>query len=81
MSYDEITIACENVIIDEVVTLPTTRDRQIDTRVPMEIGMAARDDGEHVGEEGRQRIVDLALQAVYKEEAKENEVWKGSELE
>ena len=45
MSYDEITIACENIIIDKVVTVLTTRDRQIDTRVPMEIGMAAKDDG------------------------------------
>ena len=32
----------------------------------MEIGMAAKDDGESVSQEGDQRIVDLVLQAVYK---------------
>ena len=58
MSRDQSTIALENIIIDKVATVPTARDRQIDTRVPM-------DDGEHVGE-GGQRIVDLALQALHK---------------
>ena len=40
----------------------------------MEIGMAAKDDVEHL-REGDQRIVDLALQAVHRrEQAKEDEV-------
>ena len=42
------------------------RHNQIDASAPMEIGMAAKDDGERAREEGYQRIVDLALQAVYR---------------
>ena len=42
------------------------KNRKIDTSAPMEIGMAAEDDGESLIEEGDQRNVDLALQAVYK---------------
>ena len=34
--------------------------------------MEAKEDGESVSQEGDQRIMDLALQAVYKEQAKEN---------
>ena len=33
---------------------------------PMEIGMAAKEDGENATQEGDQRIIDLPLQAVYK---------------
>ena len=40
--------------------------KNIDTSVPVEIGMAAKDDGENSREEGDQRIMDNALQAVYK---------------
>ena len=66
MSYDELIIALENIIIDKVSTVTTTRSRRHDTSAPMEIGMAARDDGENTSQEGDQRIIDLALQAVYK---------------
>ena len=44
----------------------TVKSRKHDTSAPMEIGMAAKEDGENVSQEGDQRIVDLALQAVYK---------------
>ena len=53
-------------INDEVATVPTARKRKIDVSAPMEIGTAAKDDGELLREEGDQRIVDLALRAVYK---------------
>ena len=66
MSYDELIIALENIIIDNVSTVPTTRSRKHDTSVPMEIGMATKEDGENASQEGDQRIRDLALQAVYK---------------
>ena len=65
MSYDELIIALENIIIDKVPTV-TTRSRKHDTSAPMVIGMAARDDGENASQEGDQRIIDLELQAVYK---------------
>ena len=50
MSYSEIIIALENIIVDKVSTVPSSQSRRNDTSAPMEIGMAA----------------DLALQAVYK---------------
>ena len=65
MSYSELLGALEN-IIDKVATVPTARYRKIDTSAPVESGLAAKDDGESVREEGNQRIVDFALQAVYK---------------
>ena len=66
MSYDEVLVALENIIIDKVDTVPTARNRKVDTSAPIDIGMSAKDDGEHLREEGDNRIVDLALQAVYK---------------
>ena len=66
MPYGELIIALENIIIDKVSTVPTARSRKHDTRAPMEIGMATKEDGENASQEGGQRIVDLALQAVYK---------------
>ena len=66
MPYDELIIAQENIIIDKVSTVPTARNRKHDTSASMEIGMATKDDGESASQEGDQRIVDLALQAVPK---------------
>ena len=67
MSYSELFVALENIIItDKVETVPTARSRKIDTSAPMEIGMAAKEDRENASQEGDQRIVDLALRAVYK---------------
>ena len=37
MSYDELIIALENIIIDKVSTVTTTRSRRHDTSAPMEI--------------------------------------------
>ena len=65
MSYSELLVALENIVIDKVATVLAARNRWIDTSVPMEIGMAAKDNGERM-RGGDQRIVDLALQAVYK---------------
>ena len=50
MSYDELLTALEN-IVDKVATVPTARNRKIDTSAPMEIGMAAKDDVENLREE------------------------------
>ena len=66
MSYSEIIIALENIIVDKVATVPTARSRKHDTNTPIEIGMAAKEDGENASQEGEQRVTDLALQAVYK---------------
>ena len=66
MPYGELIIALENIIVDKVSTVPTARSRKHDTSAPMEIGMATKEDGEDASQEGDQRIVDLALQAVYK---------------
>ena len=66
MSCSELLVALENIIIDKVATVPAARNRKMDKSAPREIGVAAKDDGESVREKGDQRIVDLALQAVYK---------------
>ena len=66
MSYSELIVALENIIVDKVVTVPTARNKKHDTSAPMEIGIAAKEDGENASQEGDQRIIDLALQAVYK---------------
>ena len=65
MLYDELIIAMDNIIIDKVATVPTAQNSKIDTSAPMESGLSAKDDGQKLREEGDQRIVDLALQAVY----------------
>ena len=62
MSYSELIVALENIIIDKVATVPTTKSRKYDTSAPMEIGMTATENGESMSQEGDQRIVDLALQ-------------------
>ena len=66
MSYNELIIALENTIVDKVVTVPTFGNKKHDTSAPMEIGMAAKEDGETASQEGNQIIMDLALQAVNK---------------
>ena len=66
MPFDELIIALENIIIDNVPTISTARSRRHDTSAPMDIGMAIKEDGENTSQEGDQRIVDFSLQAVYK---------------
>ena len=61
MSWSELLVAMQNVIIDKVATVPTARSRNIDLSAPMEIGMAAKE-----------RILDIALQAVCKGPGKGN---------
>ena len=65
MSHSELPVALENIIIDEVATVPTPINRKIDTSAPLEVGIAAKD-GESVREEENPRIVDLALHAFFK---------------
>ena len=69
LSYSELLVALDNIIIVKA-TVPTARNRKIDTSAPMEIGVAAKDDGKSAREEGDQRIVDLILEAVYKRAGK-----------
>ena len=79
MSHSELLVALENVIIDKVVTVPTARNRKIDTSAPMELVMAAKDD---VGSLRDQRIVDLALQGCLRRNRwRKMRFRKGSELE
>ena len=42
MSYSELHVALENIIIDKVEVVPTARNRKIDASAPMKIGMAAK---------------------------------------
>ena len=44
MSYDELLVALENIIIDKAATVPTARNRKIDTSALMEMGMTAKGD-------------------------------------
>ena len=66
MSHSELIVALENIIFDKAAMVPTARGRKHDTSAPMEIGTAAKEDGENASQEGDQRIIDFALQAVYK---------------
>ena len=80
MSYNEVIIALKNIIVDKVATVPTVRNKRHDTSAPTEIGMAAEEDGENASQEGDQRIMDLALQAVYRGTGKGKNRWqKGSD--
>ena len=73
MPYCELIIALENIVIDKVSTVPTATSRKHDTGAPTEIGLAAKEDGENASQEGDQRIVEIALQAVHK--GTDNEKW------
>ena len=79
MSYNELNIALENIIVDKVVTVPTARNKKHDTSAPMEIGMAAKEDGENASQEGDQRIMDLAAGRLQRN--RNVGFWQGSELE
>ena len=68
MSYSELIVALENIIIDKVATVPAARIKKNDTSAPMEIGMAAREDGEGAS----------CLQRNWQRKV---ELWQGSELE
>ena len=81
MSYSKLVVALENIIIDKVAMVPTARGRKHDTSAPMEIGMAAKEDGESASQEGDQRIMDLALQAVYRNWQRKVGLQQRSELE
>ena len=82
MSYSELLVAPENIILHKVVTLPTVRGRRANTSPPMVNGKAAKDDGESAREEEDQRIVNLALQAgLQRDWQRKMEFRKGSDLE
>ena len=69
MSHEELLIALEKIVIDKVSTVPTTRHKKNDSSAPMQVGMAAKEDRDTSREEGDQRIMDIALQAVHKDQA------------
>ena len=66
MSYNELIVALENITVDKVAMVPIAKGKRHDTSAPMEIGMATKEDSENASQEGDQRIIDLALQAVCK---------------
>ena len=78
MLYSEIITALENIIVDKVSTVPSSKSSIDDTSAPMETVMAAKEDGESVSREGDQRIMDLVLQAVYKGTGKGK--WRSSKV-
>ena len=72
LNYEEFTIALENIIIDKVSTAPTSRQKNINTTAPMEVGIAAKDDSESSREEGDERIMGISLQVEYNRAGKGN---------
>ena len=66
LSCSELIVALENIIIDKVAMVPTAKGKKHDTSAPMAIGTATKEDSENASQEGDQRIIDFALQAVYK---------------
>ena len=46
LKYEKFSVALENIILDNFSTVPTTRQKQVDTSAPMDIGMATKDDSE-----------------------------------
>ena len=55
MSYSELFVALETIIIDNVATVPTARSRKNDTSAPMESGMAGKRRWRECEPRGRQR--------------------------
>ena len=53
MSYSELFVALENIIIDKVAT---ARSGKIDTSAAMEIGMTAKENGENANQEEDQAV-------------------------
>ena len=64
--YQDVGVASENIMDDKVSTVPTSRQKKVDTSVPMEIGIVAKDDSDDSKNDGDQQIIDIALPAVYK---------------
>ena len=52
LSFEELLIALENIIIDKVTTHSAPKVKKNDTSAPREIGMAAEADGGETFEEG-----------------------------
>ena len=46
MSCSELPVALENNMVDKIATVPTARGKKHDTSAPMEIRMAAKENGE-----------------------------------
>ena len=78
MSHSELIVALENILVDKVVTVPTARNKKHDTSAPMEIGMAAKEDGENASHEADQRIMDISPQRNWQRKVG---LWQLSELE
>ena len=68
MPYEELLIALENIITDNVTTISASNVKKIDTTTPVEIGVAAGTDGEEAFEEGYGKTSRLAVQAVKREQ-------------
>ena len=66
MSYSELIVALDDIIIDKVAIVLIAKGKRHDTSAPMEIGMATKEDSENASQEEDQRIMDFVLQAVFK---------------
>ena len=49
MTHDALITALENIILDQVMTTPSSKPRKPDTSSPMDIGMAAKFGAGHKG--------------------------------
>ena len=72
MSYSELLVALEDIIIDKVSTVPSARSRKHDTGAPMEIGMATKEDGENASKKETSESQTSLCRLSTKELAKEN---------
>ena len=44
LTYDELLIALENIVIDKVSTIQTPTPKKLNTSAPMDIGIGTKDD-------------------------------------
>ena len=80
MSYSELIIALENIIVDKVSTVPSSENRRIDTSAPMEIGMAAKEDGESASQEKKEIIELWISRCRLSTKQKVNESWASANV-
>ena len=66
MSYSELLVALENIIIDKVATVPTAQNRKVTQALQSRLELNRVKMVKVRAKRENQRIVDLALQAVYK---------------
>ena len=76
MSYSELLVSLENIISDRVAAVPKARNKKHDTSAPMEIGMAAKEDGESASQEGETLLCRLSTKELAKERPMAEGQWQ-----